>query len=299
MPIDFTCPYCQSRTVVADEFAGRSGPCANCGQTITVPAAGMAAPPPARPATSGGGKSAGVIILIVIGVAVVGLLGCGGVMFALLAPAVGAARGAAQRTQCMNNLKQIGLAMHNSNDAIRHLPPAYQADANGKPMHSWRILLAPYLDAAQVANQYDMNQPWDSPANNSVKSMMPPVFRCPSDPDQASQSTSYVVVTGPETIFPGSQTVKFSEIADGMSNTIMVVEAAGVNIPWTEPRDLDFSQMSMALGSQPGNCIHSHHANGANVLMADGSVRFLAAGTSPETVRALLTKAGGEVVGGF
>jgi prepilin-type processing-associated H-X9-DG protein len=296
MPIDFTCPHCQARTVVADEFAGQTGPCANCGQTITVPSAGMGMAPP--PVSSGGGKSVATIVLIIVGAAVLGLLGCGGVMFALLTPAVTQARGAAQRTQCMNNLKVIGLAMHNYHEVNGTLPPAYQADANGKPMHSWRVLLTPYMEAANVYQMYDMNQPWDSQANDRVKSMMPAVLHCPSDPAQ-SPYTNYVVVTGPETLFDGDKGTKFSDITDGMSNTIMVVEAAGMDVPWTEPRDLDFSQMSMAVGSQPGNCVHSHHAGGANVLMADGSVRFVSSGMDPQMLRASLTKAGGEVVSAF
>jgi prepilin-type processing-associated H-X9-DG protein len=294
MPIDFRCPYCQIHTVVADEFAGKSGPCAHCGQTITVPQAGMTTPP-LQPAPAGGGSSTARILLIVAGVAVLGLLACGGVMFALLAPAVNSARGAAQRTQCSNNLKQIGLAMHNYNDANGSLPPAYQTDGNGKPMHSWRVLIAPYLNAASI---YDMNQAWDSPVNASAKSTMPQVYNCPSDPNQG-QFTDYVVVTGPETIFDGDKGTKFSGITDGLSNTIMVVEATGANIGWTEPRDLDFGQMSLAIGSQPGNCVHSLHTGGANVLMADGSVRFLKTDLDPQMLRGLLTKSGGEVVGGF
>jgi hypothetical protein len=153
------------------------------------------------------------------------------------------------------------------------------------------------LEAQQAYGAYDMNQPWDSPANDAVKSMMPDVFRCPSDPN-TGQYTDYVVVTGAETLFDGSKQTKFSDVIDGLSNTIMVVEAVGMNIPWTEPRDLDFNRMSMTINSQPGNCVHSHHPGVALVLLGDGSVRQLNTNTPPETLRALLTKAGREQIMG-
>ncbi|MFN0054259.1 MAG: DUF1559 domain-containing protein, partial [Planctomycetales bacterium] len=90
------------------------------------------------------------ILLLIGGCALAVLLVCGGILAALLLPAVQQAREAARRTQCKNNLHQIGLALHNYHDAFNSFPPAYIPDASGRPMHSWRVLILPFLDQAPL-----------------------------------------------------------------------------------------------------------------------------------------------------
>jgi prepilin-type processing-associated H-X9-DG protein len=95
--------------------------------------------------------------------------------------------------------------------------------------------------------------------------------------------------------------VKFEEITDGISNTILLVEVHNSGIHWMEPRDLDASQMAMAINANPARKgvipgISSGHPGVAQAAMADGSVRALPDDTPPATVRAMLTIAGGETV---
>ena len=99
------------------------------------------------------------------------------VMLALLLPAVQAAREAARRAQCTNNLKQIGLAMHNYASANGAFPPAAIYDANGKPLLSWRVLILPYLEQDSLYKQFHLAEPWDSPHNKrTLLAQVPPLF---------------------------------------------------------------------------------------------------------------------------
>ncbi len=246
-----------------------------------------------------------LVVAIVVGVMCV----CGGGgLVALLLPAVQAAREAARRMQCSNNLKQIALAMHNYNDVYRSLPAGFIADENGKPMHSWRVAILPFIEASNLYDQYNFNEPWDSPNNMRVAQQMPATFRCPSGPDSGpgANLTHYVAVLSstpadnkpPDSIFGENRWTQFSDIRDGTSNTLMVVEVRDP-VPWTKPDDdLHFDQMSFQLNSGP-NSIGSYHPAGANASMADGSVRFLSNGLNGETLRLLIQPADGRPVGGF
>lgn len=289
MPIPFTCPHCGVRTDVDERYAGQSGPCANCGQTIVVPS------PAGRPAPSSGGgssKTALIIVLAIMGSCLV----CGTpVGIALLLPAVQAAREAARRAQCSNNLKQISIALANYHDVYKSFPPAFVPDANGKPMHSWRVLILPYMNEQALYDAYDMNEPWDGPNNTRLAARMPAAYACPSHPTTGQTMTNYVAVVGSETVFNGGTPVTMTAVTDGTSNTILVVEGSTA-VNWMEPRDLDFGQMNYQINAPGGNSIGSDHPGGVNAAFADGSVQFLPDSTDPQSVRGMLTKAGGEPV---
>jgi prepilin-type processing-associated H-X9-DG protein len=276
---------------------------------ITVPSSGAAPPasqlPPtkyqdttARAVAAGAGASG---LLVILGVAVLVLFLCGGVLVALLLPAVQSAREAARRMQCTNNLKQIALAFHNYHDVYGTLPPAYIPDEDGQPMHSWRVLILPFIEQSQVYERYRFDEPWNSPHNQQVTSVRIPVYSCPSDPAGAAMATptNYMVITGPSTVFDGGEAISFREILDGTSNTILVAEVAGSGVNWAQPVDLDASKLTTPLGARLPNSTGSFHPGGINVAMCDGSVHFLSDALSPATFRALVTKDGAEAISDF
>ena len=294
MPIQFTCPHCGSETNVADEFAGQSGPCAKCGKTVTVPLPG--APPDYIPPAK---TSSGVPVLAVLAIVGVVMLFCGGILIALLLPAVQAAREAARRASCLNNLKQIGLAMQNYNEVHGCFPPAYVPDENGRPMHSWRVLLLPFMEQNALHGQYDFDEPWDGPNNRRLTGMIGKVYRCPSEDSMDDSETSYVMIVGPGTISDGPTPTSFRQLADGTSNTIMIVEVADSGIQWTEPRDLNAEEVSFQVGGGMGEGIGGNHPRVTNALFCDGAVHSIHESIAPELLRAMTTIAGGEDVSEF
>jgi prepilin-type processing-associated H-X9-DG protein len=259
---------------------------------VTVPIPGGAMGAGGAPA-SGGGMSTGAVIGLVVAVAVVVLFVCGGLMVALMLPAVQAAREAARRTQCANNLKQIALALHNYHDTYNSFPPAYTVDQNGKPLHSWRTLILPYLEQEALFRQIDLNEPWDSPKNLPYSQVSLKVFECPSDPTTGPH-TCYLAITGKGTLFEGDKGLPLAAVMDGTSNTIAIVEVEGMPVNWMEPKDIDIEQFVSSTGG-PGGA-GAKHLHGFNTAFADGSVRFLMDQTDPITKRALATRAGGEAV---
>jgi hypothetical protein len=101
----------------------------------------------------------------------------GPMVASLLLPAISKARGAAQRAQSTNNLKQIALALHNYHDVHKALPAAVMLGPDGKTKHSWRVAILPYIEQENVYKQYRFDEPWDSENNKKVLDHIPPVFQ--------------------------------------------------------------------------------------------------------------------------
>jgi serine/threonine protein kinase len=218
------------------------------------------------------------------------LLSCSGLFVALLIPAVQAAREAARRAQSSNNLKQLGLALHNYHDVYNSFPPAVVRDADGKALYSGRVLLLPYLEQQNLYQSLDLTQAWDSPRNRRLTGMPLPVFMDPSDPvSELVPRTNYRFVTGAGTMFEGDKSVRLMNITDGTSHTIAMVEMQSGGVQWAQPDDADFTQpKGLPIGNHPG---------GNLVLFADGSVKFLSKTTTGSEVRDLATISGGEIMG--
>jgi len=217
-------------------------------------------------------------------------LALAGTMVGLLLPAVQSAREAARRTQSMNNLKQLALALHNYHDVHGHFPPQAITDKNGKPLLSWRVALLPYLEWNTLYEQFHLDEPWDSPHNSALIEQMPEVFRNPSAP-RIPGIAHYLGVVGKGAFFEEGKTRSIRDIRDGTSNTIMLVEVdPDRGVIWTKPEDFPFHP------ENPLDGLGHAHPGGFNVVFADGSVRFISSTIDPEVFRALITIAGGEVV---
>jgi prepilin-type processing-associated H-X9-DG protein len=291
MPILFTCPHCASETLVEDAYLGQTGPCATCGRLVTVEGSGV----PRRTVIQSAQKVGLTIqnIGLLIGVIVASVLAGGaviGIGYAVVRPQVQIARAKSLKGKSAEKLALIAQAMRMYHDEYGTFPPAYIADAKGKPMHSWRVLILPYLGEKALYQDYNFQQPWDSPSNLQLITRMPDVYASPGDDDAATnKNTSFLVVVGPDSIFQGTKSLSASQVKPDLKSTILVVESTESNISWMEPKDLSARTMGFTINGGKENCIRSHHPGGANVAFADEKVRFLSDNTPAEYVEAMTT----------
>lgn len=296
MPLEFTCPFCHARTVVDEEYLGLSGPCFQCGKIVAVPLKPSASA--AESARQRGHERR--VWRVSLTLLVTALLVAGGVLIlagSLLQPVVKAARDWTHRAECSGNLQRIAAALRLYHERHGRFPPAYLVGPDGKPAHSWRVLILPELGEQTLYSQYKFDEPWDGPNNSLLQLRMPRVYGCPADPNFAARTdTSYLAVLGPQAAFGTKPGRPLADFGDGEETTLLVVESHESGITWLDPRDLPFSALSRGINASAKLSVRSEHANGAHVATADGNVRFLSESTSIETLEAMATVNGREVI---
>ncbi len=219
-------------------------------------------------------------------------------------------RAAAERNlkASANNLKALGVAMHNyAGDNEANLSGDI-LDKEGNPLLSWRVRLLPYLGGARdflappgtsrpaphaaLYKQFKLNEPWDSKHNLALLTKMPDVFASPRVRVKRKGYTVYQIFSGPDAVFnSGKTTYKISTIPDGTSYTLFAVETS-MAVPWTKPADIPFDKdkavpdIGKAYGGRPLGA------------MLDGSVRVLdLKKILPETLKTAIMPCDGQVLG--
>jgi hypothetical protein len=190
------------------------------------------------------------------------------------------------------NLKQIALAFHNFADVNRGQLLRDITDKDGKVLLSWRVQILPYVEQEKLYKQFKLDEPWDSKNNRELVEKMPDVFSSPRVVVKKKGFTVYQGFAGAGALFEPGKNLRFpASIPDGTSNTIMAVEST-MAVPWTKPADLPFDlkkdvpDFGKAYGATP------------LAALCDGSVRTLnLKKITPETMKAAITIAGGEVLG--
>ena len=222
-----------------------------------------------------------VELLVVIGVI--------GVLIALLLPAVRVAREPARRASCSNSLHQISIALHSYHDTYGSFPPAYTVDSAGKPLHSWRTLILPYMEQKSLYEKIDLTKPWDDPANREAYETQVRSYGCPSANVPKTHAT-YLAVVGPGACFNGPVPRKLADITDKPNATLLVIEVpADRAVHWMSPSDASEELILAAVASTK-----PPHPSGIQAACADASIRFLPTKITPETLRALISTAGGD-----
>jgi len=210
---------------------------------------------------------------------------------ALMWPAVQGAREAAQRMQCRNHLKQLGLAMHSYRETNGHLPAAASYDAGGKKLLSWRVHILPYLEEGALYKQFHLDEPWDSEHNRKLIDKMPATYTCPSTDLRQEGMTTYLAPLGDQTVFSGKEGITFQEITDGTSNTILLVEADSEHaVIWTKPDDLEIDL------ENPKDWMSGQDRIAFHAVFCDGSVHTLSKGIDAKVLGAMFTRNDGLVI---
>lgn len=193
-------------------------------------------------------------------------------------------------------LNQLQLALRIYHDIHGCFPPAYIADENGVPIHSWRVLILPYIEQQSLYDAYNFNEPWNGPNNWRLAAQMPGIFCSPTE-DPSTSFTNIVAITGPGTAFPGGTSTSLADFADGAENTILLTEVRDSDIPWLQPRDLDTRQYSFKINDPAAIGISSVSWRRPYVVFADSIHAYaVSIDIPPEALRALSTIAAQEPV---
>ncbi len=247
-------------------------------------------------------------------------------------------RRASARLQCANNLKQIALALHTSADTIpaggnttdpRLFLPAGTVPNPSLPPDrrlSWAVEILPFLEEDGLYHRIDREAAWDAAVNVPAVESPLKVFQCPDwqrEAPAAAPLTPYVGVAGvgaaaatlPEGdrwagMFGYDRRTSLSDVTDGTSNTLLILESSRANGPWArggpstvrglDPTDTPYLGSGRPFGGThfAENTVFSRGRSiGCNAAMADGSVCFFRETVTPQVLEALATIAGGEVVG--
>jgi hypothetical protein len=204
--------------------------------------------------------------------------------------------------QSAANLRDIGEALHSYHDVYGKLPPAVVHGVGGRPLYSWRVALLPFLEQDPLYRQFKLDEPWDSPHNKPLSDQTPPCYPpLGLGGGDATGLTRYQDFVGPGTAFE-RLALTWKDFPDGLENTLLVAEA-GEPVPWAKPADLvyDPGKPLPPLGGVFGKPVHFlcyevGRRPGIVVCFADASTRFLRGDSDKATLRALITRNGGEAI---
>jgi hypothetical protein len=323
MPISIRCD-CGKTLKVDEQYRGKKVKCPACGTSVLVQdvsdtgvqadaptkasvAVGDAETPRRRkPLERPAAKGRSTILYIGLGCGAAALLGCliggGGAGWFIYARVQESERTEEKQRKeqkrrddqaaSLNNLKQLTIAVLAFHDVQNRFPRSGeppQGNPIGPPVLSWRVHLLPYVEQGPLYVQIRLNEPWDSAHNRQFWNRMPSIYQLPGKPNDGK--TYYQVFRGNDSVFPDKGSIRITDITDGTSNTLAIVEAAD-SVNWMQPTDIPFQLNQPKLLDRVGN----HWGDDTFAAsFCDGTVRNLRRTMQPRTLEALITRAGNEV----
>ncbi len=209
--------------------------------------------------------------------------------WAAISPAIKSTHNAIQRLRCSYRMHQITLAMLAYQSDHGSLPPEYTVDSTGDPLHSWRVLLLPYLGQQELFDKIRLNERWDSQYNRQFHGEAVPCYQCPSA-ELLQGQTTYAVVVGPEMPFEGGEGKSLVGFGPESSSMILVVEHMQPGC-WMDPtQDIpqEIADTGVNNSNGPPNGIGSHHDHVVVCGFSNGGVHLLSNAIDIETLRGLL-----------
>jgi len=221
----------------------------------------------------------------------------GPIIVDVIAKNIAVTRYDAQQKQLTHNFKMLGLGMHNYHDTKKCFPPAFTVDENGKPLHSWRVLILPYVEQSALYESIRLDEPWDSEYNRQFHDKMPDVYYNPMYPDSdKNRNTNFCIVVGPDTFGKaGDKGPKLHDLKDGTSsNTVMVIERK-TPVCWMAPIDISQENAYLGINKNPEG-IGGLCRDGINTLLGDGAAMFIPETVDLETLQNLLDMNAGKSI---
>ena len=270
-----SCPECDER------IPPQTTTCPHCGASIK-----------RKKKKQQSSSSSTPVWIIVLAVCGLSICVCGGIGVALLLPAVQQARSAARAVQTQNNLKMVGLAVHSYHDLSETLPPGGTFDAQGRGQHSWQALILPFMDQPFVYSQIRQDRPWDDPANAAAMQNIVIQYIDP-DVEQMKNASGLGLshFAANSQVFNQNSAVRFPDVKDGLSTTVLAGEAAGNYRAWGDPKN--FRDPAAGINTGPESFGHPKRKI-ITFLMLDGSVRKVSVTTDPQVLKAIASPSGGE-----
>ena len=258
-------------------------------------------------------RRAATLVELLVAMAIIGLL------VALLLPAVQMAREAARRTQCLNHLHQIGVALHQYHSHWNYFPPGGVEwrpwrSTGGEKQLAWSVYLLPHLEERPLYDALDLNEAFDAPKNADAAATVLRVYLCPSNWRKSRRVDGRGAcdyggiygerITGPNDPPKGTmlydRPISIPMIRDGTSQTLIVSEDSQfLDGQWINGRNIFDQAFGINAAPPYENDIRSEHPGGANAALCDGSARFLSETIDLRVLAAICTRDGGEVIRKF
>lgn len=213
------------------------------------------------------------------------------IVIGMLTPARRGVSEPARSVNCQNRMRELGIALANYAAEHGQLPPAYTRDELGKPLHSWRVLILPYIEEDELHRSIDLSKPWDHPDNAKARESTPRAFVCRSSQCPPGHTT-YLANAGAQGVLVPGNGNSLPANRGGAKKRIILFEVANEqSVEWMSPQDGDHHTLlrTLALPRQ-------QHGKTLNIVFDDGSAKSMSREElgSDDVIQSLFTGEGEE-----
>lgn len=209
----------------------------------------------------------------------------------LLAPVLGKLENTSLQNGCKANLESLAQAILNYETDHGSFPPPFSKDESGEILHSWRVLILPYLGQQTLYDSIRLGEPWDSEYNQRFWEQVPDVYRCPSCQkatemgviDCSPQAANYYAIIGENTIWSKDEKIRLKDVVGKFfslgdlttSDTVLLMEFCSQDGCWMQPLDLTARQAANVIRGQPYGHFSVEMKSGVSVAVSAKSTNIV------------------------